>query len=168
MKECQATRDAQAEPLHAAATSLNQWQVHVKATDQLVAGKITLDQAQASWVRTRVQAVQRVRRFHRADATYTAGQYTCPPLVTSEDPPPSLTAVSACRRDIAERGDVLRAARVAIDTWHHHVMDMNMIRARTHVSPARAIRLWNTYWKQGVAELQHYHKQLRQTDDQPC
>jgi Mrp family chromosome partitioning ATPase len=167
VKECQSTWDAQTQPLHAAASSLSQWQLHIKAMNQLVAGKISLDQAQAFWERTRVRAAQRVRRFQRADATYTVGQYSCPTLVTSENPGPRLTAVSACRRDVAQRDDVLRAARVAVDTWHHHVMDMNMLRNHT-MSPARAIRRWNKHWKQGVAELHHYHKQLRQTDNQHC
>jgi hypothetical protein len=91
---------------------------------------------------------------------YTAGRHECAPLVTATNPSPSLTALADCRHNVTQRDDALRAARVAIDTWHHHVTDMNMLRAGT-LSPTRAIRLWNKYWKQGVAQLHHYHKQLR-------
>ena len=167
LQECRSTWDAQTPPLRAAATSLSQWKLHIKAMNRLVAGRISLDQAQAFWERTGVRAAQRVRRFDRADAAYTVGQYSCPTLVTSDDPGPSLRAVSACRRDIAQRDDVLQTARLAIDTWHHHVMDMNKLRDHT-MSPARAIRRWNKSWKQGAADLHHYHKQRRQTDNQSC
>jgi Mrp family chromosome partitioning ATPase len=167
MTECRSIWNAQTAPLHAAAASLEQWQVHVSAMNQLVAGKITLGQAQAFWERTRVEAAQKVRRFHRADRTFAAGQHSCPTLVTSQNPDPDLAALSACRRDIAQRDDALQAARVGIGTWQHHVMDMNMLRAGK-MSPTRALRLWNRYWKQGVAELHHYHKQLHQTDNLHC
>jgi Mrp family chromosome partitioning ATPase len=167
MDDCRSTRHAQTAPLETASKSLQQWQVHIDAMNQLVAGKITLAQANAFWERTRMQAAHRVHRFHRADGSYTAGQYSCPVLVTAENADRGLSRLSACRRDIAQRDDTLRAARVAIDTWHRHVIDMNMLRAGT-LSPARAIRLWNKYWKQGVAELHHYRAQLRQTDNQRC
>jgi Mrp family chromosome partitioning ATPase len=166
MNECRTTRKAQARPLHAAAASMNQWQVHVTAMNQLVAGKITLAQANQFWERTRVKAAQKVHRFHRANGTYQAGHHSCrtPDLARSS---PGLAALTACQHNVAQRDDALQAARDAIHTWHHHVMDMNMLRDGT-MSPARAIRLWNKYWKQGVAELHHYHKQLRQTHNQHC
>ena len=166
MNECRSTRKAQARPLHAAAASVKQWHAHVAAMNQLVAGKITLAQANRFWERTRVKAAQKVHRFDRANGTYHAGQHSCrtPDLARTN---PGLAALTACRRNVAQRDDALRAARVAIHTWHHHVMDMNMLRAGT-ISPTRAIRLWNKYWKQGVAELHHYHKQLRQTHNQHC
>jgi Mrp family chromosome partitioning ATPase len=167
LKECRSTWEAQTQPLRSAARSLSQWRQDIKAMNRLVAGRISLDRAQAFWSRTGVQAAQRVRRFDRADAAYTVGQYSCPTLVTSENPSPRLRTVSACRRDIAQRDDVIQAARLAIDTWHHHVMDMNKLRDRT-MAPARAIQRWNTYWKQGTAELHHYHKQRRQTGNQSC
>jgi hypothetical protein len=167
LQECRSAWDAQTQPLRAAAASLSQWKLDIDAMNRLVAGRISLDQARAFWNRTGVPAAQRVRRFDGADATYTVGQYLCPTLVTSENPGPRLRTVSACRHEIAQRDDVLRAARAAIDTWHQHVMGMNELQDRA-TSPARAIRRWNKYWKHGVAELHHYHKQLRQTDNQSC
>jgi hypothetical protein len=44
---------------------------------------------------------------------------------------------------------------------------MNMLRAGD-MSPVHALRLWNKYWRQGVAELDDYHAQLRQTNNQKC
>ena len=137
------------------------------ATNQLVAGKITLYQATAYWQRTRAHAARTVHRFHQADDAYQAGQHSCRPPDIADDPDASLAAFTACQHNIAQRDDTLRAARAAIDTWHHHLMDMNELRGRT-MAPARAIQRWNTYWKHGAAELHHYHKQRRQTDNQSC
>jgi hypothetical protein len=135
--------------------------------NQLVAGKITLDQANRFWERTRVKAARKVHRFHRTDRTFTAGRHSCRTPDVARSASPGLAALTACQHNVAQRDDALRAARVAIGTWHHHVMDMNMLRAGT-MSPARAVRLWNKYWKQGVAQLHQYHKQLHQTHNQPC
>ena len=44
-------------------------------------------------------------------------------------------------------------------------MNKRLMRADTR-SHARAAERWNTYWKQGVAELHHYRTQLRLTKDQ--
>jgi Mrp family chromosome partitioning ATPase len=161
MAECRSQRNAQSEPLRTAASSLNQWQVHVDAMNQLVAGKITLDQANAFWERSRVQAARKIDRFHSADDAYTAGQDDCrtPPAASNAD----VAALAACQHSIAERDSVLRAARVAIGTWHHHVMDMNQMRAG-NLSPARAVQLWNNSWQDGMAELDKYRALLREAD----
>ena len=76
-------------------------------------------------------------------------------------------AITACRRDIAQRDRAVRAARVAVGTWHHHVMDMNLLRAGK-LSPTRAVRLWQKYWKQGVAELNEYRAELRRAGGESC
>ena len=167
MEECRATWDAQEAPLEAAAKSLEQWQVHVSAMNQLVAGEITLPQATAFWEQTRRQAAHRVHRFESEDGAYQAGEHACPPPDDASNADPDLAALTVCADDVAQRDDVLEAARVAIGTWHHHVMDMNMVRAGT-LSPTRALRLWNKSWHQGAAELHDYRSQLRQTGNQPC
>jgi Mrp family chromosome partitioning ATPase len=167
LAECRSNWAAQTAPLDAAAESLDQWQVHIAAMNQLVAGRITLDQANAFWERTRLQAAQKIHRFHDADDTYTAVQYSCRAPAFARNADTNLPTLSACRRDIAQRDDTIQAARVAINTWHHHVMDMNMLRAGD-MSPARALRLWDKYWRQGVAELDDYRAQLRQTNNQKC
>ncbi|MGH3452978.1 MAG: tyrosine-protein kinase family protein [Nocardioidaceae bacterium] len=161
MAECRSQRKAQSEPLRTAESSLNQWQVHVDAMNQLVAGEITLDQANAFWERSRVRAARKIDRFHSADDAYTAGQYDCrpPPAASNAE----VAVLAACQHSIAERDSVLRAARVAIGTWHHHVMDMNQMRAGD-LSPARAVQLWNNSWQDGMAELDKYRALLREAD----
>jgi Mrp family chromosome partitioning ATPase len=165
--ECRSNWDAQSPPLEAAAASLQQWQVHIGAMNQLVAGKITLDQARAFWEQTRTQAAELVGRFFTADSTYSGGHYQCRRPDLARDADADLAAVSACRHDIAQRNEALHAARVAIGTWHHHVTDMNMLRAGK-MSPTRAVQLWLKYWKQGVDELKKYRAELRQTSGQHC
>jgi Mrp family chromosome partitioning ATPase len=167
MEQCRSTWDAQAEPLATAADSIDQWQVHIDAMNQLVAGKITLAQANAFWARSRIQAADKVHRFESADHTYTAGTHSCRKPDETRVDNPDVLALMACQRAIGQREDALDAARVAIGTWHHHVMDMNMMRAGT-LSPTRAVKLWNQNWRLGAAELVDYRTQLRQTGKLGC
>ena len=166
-EECRSTWDAQTAPLEAAAKSLQLWQVHVDAMNQLVAGKITLDQVDAFWERTRMQAANQVRRFHSADSAYQADQHPCGAPDVARNTDAGLAALTACQQSVTQRDDTLEAARVAIDTWHHHTMDMNMLHAGTP-STARTVRLWNKSWRQERAELDDYRSQLQQTDNRNC
>jgi hypothetical protein len=165
MAGCRTNWDAQATPLEAAGASLQQWQVHIDAMNQLVAGKITLDQANVFWEQTRVQAAEKVERFLSADGAYTDGHYRCRTPGRAENA--DQATLSACQHSIAQRDNALQAARVAIGTWHHHVMDMNMLRAGK-MSPSRAVQLWLKSWKQGVDELKEYRTQLNQTNNERC
>jgi hypothetical protein len=167
MKQCRSTWDAQAAPLATAADSIDQWQVHIDAMNQLVAGKITLAQATAFWEQTRIKAADKVNRFQTADDTYIAGTHSCRKPEGTRVDNPGVLALMACKRAIAQRNDALEAARVAIGTWHHHVMDMNMVRAGT-LSPTRAVQLWNQNWRLGAAELDDYRTQLHQTGNLSC
>ncbi len=167
MKQCRSTWDAQAAPLATAADSIDQWQVHIDAMNQLVAGKITLAQANAFWEKTRIKAADKVNRFQTADKTYTTGRHACQKPEGTRVDNPAVLALMACKRAIDQRDDALGAARVAIGTWHHHVMDMNMVRAGT-LSPTRAVKLWNQNWRIGAAELDDYRTQLRQTSNLSC
>jgi Mrp family chromosome partitioning ATPase len=167
LANCQSHWDAQMAPLDAAKGSMTQWLLHIGAMNQLVAGEITMSQASAYWAKTRVGAAQKVERFFDADSSYADGEYACPaPAPTWRDDPDAAT-LSACRRGLAQREEAIQAARVAIETWHHHVMDMNMLRAGT-MSPNRAVQLWNKYWRQGAAEAHDYHVQARQALQQHC
>jgi Mrp family chromosome partitioning ATPase len=165
--DCRSHWNAQDEPLETAASSMEQWQVHIDAMNQLVAGKITLRQASAFWEKTRVRAGQKVERFFDADSAYTAGEYSCRAPATARHGDPGLVTLSGCRRGITQREEAIQAARVAIETWHHHVVDMNMLRAGK-MSSTRAVRLWNKYWRQGAAEVHDYRVQLRQAGHQSC
>jgi Mrp family chromosome partitioning ATPase len=167
LAECRSSWDAQSAPLDAAEASLNQWHAHIAAMNQLVAGEITLDQANAFWERTRVQAAQKVHRFTSADDAYTDGDHACRTPERARNTEVDLTALSACQKDVAQRDQALQAARVTIGTWHNHVMDKNQLRAG-NLSPTRAVKLWLKSWKEGAAELKDYRAQLRQTHDASC
>jgi Mrp family chromosome partitioning ATPase len=167
LEECRSTWKAQKAPLKTAADSLNQWDVHITAMNQLIAGKITLAQANAFWEQTRVQASQKVHRFHNADRRYVGGDHACRTPAVAEDSEVDLSELAACENQIQQRDEALGAARVAIDSWDHHVMDMNQLRAG-EISPDRAVRLWLKYWKQGAADLKAYQVQLDRADGDRC
>jgi hypothetical protein len=158
---CRAVRSSQSEALRAAARTLAQWQTHVRAMNQLVAGEITLGQAAKSWNATRIGAARRVEAFRSADAEVaSAGRCSAsaePTRSTADDDP-----VATCVRSVGLRVDALEAARVSIQTWHHHLRDMEPLRTG-QMSPARATRLWLENWREGVKELDGYDDLLRRT-----
>lgn len=140
-------------PLRRAASSIDQWEVHVGAMNQLVTGAITLQQATAFWNRTRVGARQRVDRFERAWTRLQRQGLDCPsPGMLPSGSPPQLRS---CSREVAADLRVLHAANTAIATWRRHVEAMNMLRMGK-MSPSTATQLWLTMWHRGQQEIRTY------------
>jgi hypothetical protein len=167
VKECRTVWEAQEQPLQAAATSLAQWQVHVDAMNQLVAGEITFAQATAFWEQTRIQAEDNVTAFTEADGEYIASDPSCPTPVMPDGIAVDAEALAACEDGIEARDEALDAARVSIRSWHHHVIDMDLLRAG-QLSPELALELWRRYWRQGVDELAGYREQLGEAEQESC
>ncbi len=165
--ECRTVWAAQEQPLEAAAVSLAQWQVHVDAMNQLVAGEITFAQATAFWEQTRIQAVDKVMAFTEVDGDYVASDPSCPTPVLPEGIAVDTEALAACEDGIEARDQALEAARVSIRTWHHHVIDMDLLRDGK-LSPELALELWRRYWRQGADELAAYRERLREADQESC
>ncbi|WP_133241215.1 hypothetical protein [Nocardioides gansuensis] len=167
VEECRRVWEAQEQPLQAAAISLAQWQVHVDAMNQLVAGEITFAQATAFWEQTRILATDNVTAFTEADGEYVASDPSCPTPVTPDGIAVDTEALAACDEGIEARDETLDAARVSIRTWHHHVIDMDLLRAG-QLSPELALELWRRYWRQGVDELNAYREQLGEAKQESC
>ncbi len=167
VEECRTVWEAQEQPLQAAETSLAQWQVHVDAMNQLVAGEITFAEATAFWEQTRIQAADNVTAFTEADGGYVASDPSCPTPVMPEGIVVDTESLAACEDGIEARDEVLDAARVSIRSWHHHVIDMDLLRAGK-LSPELALELWRRYWRQGVDELAAYREQLGEAEQESC
>ncbi len=167
VEECRGVWEAQEQPLQAAAVSLAQWQLHVDAMNQLVADEITFAQATAFWEQTRVQAADNVTAFTEADSGYVASDPSCPTPVVPDGIVVDTEALTACEDGIEVRDQALDAARVSIRTWHHHVIDMDLLRAGK-LSPELALELWRRYWRQGVEELAAYREQLGRAEQESC
>lgn len=144
-------------PLEAAGPALDQWDVHVGAMNQLVAGEITLQQATQFWERTRQGAHRNVERFHTAMADLKATGIDCPaPDLVGRAP----TEVRSCARLVDAELGVLRAARSSVRTWGTHVHHMDMLRMGT-MSPDDATAMWVTMWQRGVQEIRDYRTAMQ-------
>ncbi|MFC4786248.1 hypothetical protein ACT8ZV_17355 [Nocardioides sp. MAHUQ-72] len=150
--------------LQAAAPALDQWEVHVGAMNQLVSGAISLQQATQFWNQTRVGAHQRLARFRAADRSLAVRAGACP---APEGLPDAPAALRSCSRVVAHDRTTLDTARTSIDTWEHHVHDMEMLRSG-RLSPAAATQMWLASWRQGVRELDAYHAARRERQRQLC
>jgi hypothetical protein len=152
---CQRQYAAQTPVLGAAARSIRQWEVHVGAMNQLVAGEITLDQASAFWSRTRIGAQGRVDDFRRAEDDYTAGTHQCP---APRDTGP--TGLRECSRTVELRDRVIGVARRSIATWAMHVRDLERLRTGK-LDPAKASAMWQKSWRRGQDQIDAYRDALR-------
>lgn len=150
LRSCQAVWRSQSTTMRAADRSLAQWQVHVDAMNQLVAGKISLDQAKAFWSRTRVGAAARVKRFETAAGWYATVAPRCGATTAGTS-----RALSSCRVGVRARDRAIQAGTVAVTTWKHHIMDMEALRAGK-ITPQHALRMWVMNWHLGVRQLKAY------------
>lgn len=161
---CRAVSRHQTLALNAADASLAQWQVHVGAMNKLVAGEITLAQAQAFWEQTRVGAHRLIARYRAAALAFAQLDARCPAARSGGDEP---TALRACRSAVAAEGQALQAGDTAIATWRRHVRDMDMLRMG-HLSPAKATMMWRRSWRTGVEQLHAYRAAARAARRSSC
>lgn len=145
-------------PLRRAASSVDQWEVHVGAMNKLVVGAISLRQANAFWSQTRVGAHHLVAEFERASARLQRHGVDCPqPTLLPSGSSPQLRS---CARQVAADVRVLDAARTAIGTWRRHVRDMDMLRMGK-MTPVTAGRMWLAMWQRGQHEIDSYREAAR-------
>ncbi len=161
---CRQVHDDQEQPLRDAATAMDQWAIHVGAMNQLVVGAITLPQANQFWNQTRVGAMAHLQAFATSDGKYQQRTYRCPAPAEKRS---SMDPLVVCERSVADRTRVLKLARVALATWGHHVMHMEMLREGT-MSPARATQLWLQSWRAGQEQIDRYRGALSTAREATC
>ena len=161
LASCRQASTTQARDLKAAQASLDRWKTHIRAMNQLVAGKITPEQAKAFWTASRTGAAQEVARFEAVDKQTRGVSTECSAPPGLDDHSAHLTQLAACRQAADAQEAELNSGRTAITTWRHHIRDMELLRAGK-ISPFVGLMRWNKNWKKGDAELQHY-REMRKT-----
>jgi hypothetical protein len=159
LARCQSGWRQETAPLTAAARSLAQWRVHVGAMNQLVAGKISLPQAQAFWSSTRVAAAARADRFQQAWSAFRNAFTGCRGKRIEQLATGNAVQLRSCAAGVAARRHALASAATAVDTWQHHIGDMEMFRMG-RMTPAQATATWLQNWRLGVAQLSAYDRAL--------
>lgn len=152
--------------LTAARPAMGQWEQHIAAMNQLVAGKITLTQAVSYWSRSRVRAERHVRAFEAADRSFRSTSASVCPAATAR-PPGASTDLAACAEAAGAAGTTLAAARTSMRTWSHHIRDMERLRTGA-LSPTMAQQMWLQTWKQGARELRVYQHDETRSEQLGC
>ena len=145
--ECQALLAAKSTALIRADTTMDQWQQHVDAMNQLVAGKIDLDQAVAFWEESEQGAVDNLSAFYDALTYVQNSAHRC------------RTDSQVCKDTDAALSSSLSRAETAADTWHHHIEDMQAL-MRGEITPEQAAAAWEAKWRSGNRELKQYRRHL--------
>ncbi len=163
LTRCSSVYAAQQKPLHAAASAMAQWEVHIGAMNKLVLGVITLPQATQFWNQTRDGAHARLRAYAAADSRLNQLTIRCPTPGLQAVPGPLLR----CERAVAANGQVLHLAHLALPTWRHHVRDMEMLRMGT-MSPTMATQMWLQSWHAGQGQVTRYRAAVQATQGLGC
>ena len=165
MRRCRDAATAMKPALVSAASSVDQWEVHVGAMNKLVVGAISLQQATAFWNQTRVGASRRIAAFDRDWTRVKQTGLDCP--APAQLPAEAPQELRSCAREVAADLRVLSTARSAIGTWTHHVHAMNMLRMG-RMSPATATQMWLGMWRRGQQQIGTYRAAVRAAQREPA
>ncbi|MGZ4489616.1 MAG: hypothetical protein ACXVEU_02060 [Nocardioidaceae bacterium] len=165
--DCRARWGAQGLVLQEAAPALQQWRVHIGAMNQLVAGTISLGQAQAFWTRTRHGAVRRTDRFEQAVQQYRASRPPACVMPAHSAVVSRMRALRSCVAAVAARQAAVVSAKTTIATWRRHIGDMERLRSGA-MSPTMAQQMWLRNWHLGAAQLRDYHRAVGRAQDVRC
>lgn len=149
--ELAACRDAASDANHAvdaADSSIDQWQLHIDAMNQLVAGEITLDGARKFWAKSKVKSKEKAHAFRVADQRYREGE-KCTAPDTGRD------QRTACAARVKAANQPLSEARTAVKQWEHHIHAMDL-EADGKLTPAQVTKMWLASWKAGIRQVGEY------------
>jgi hypothetical protein len=157
---CRHASEQQAGAALAADRTLDQWRLHIQAMNRLVAGRITLDQANRYWERTRIGANRNATAFMNRYAALHPLEHQCLTKVDGMQADQVGPRLNACAKAVRALGTALGLGRVATATWTHHIDDMDAMRAGK-ITPTQATAMWVHKWHLGARQLSTYDRALR-------
>lgn len=159
---CRTARQLVNEDLVATSGAIQQWRIHVDAMSQLVAGKITLQQASAFWASTRVEGARSLAFWDQVDQHYrTAGTSCTVPSAAGQN-----ARLLTCQRRQQGADTLLARARTTLTDWRMHIGAMEALRAGK-LDPGTAVRMWQQMWPRGAKTLKAYDAAYSQYDALP-
>lgn len=167
VRHCRDAWRLQGSDLRAARASLDQWNLHVTAMNQLVAGEITVQRARQFWSNTRRGAKERLFDFHQADRRYTHADESCSKAYAVRAETTINTNLNHCATAMVSRDKVLSYARIALDTWQEHIQQMEAFSAGK-VTPAQQSQMWVQMWHAGQYQMREYRDAINEAKDAAC
>jgi len=147
---CRTRWSEQVRVAFAADAVLDQWQLHLDAMNQFVAGDITLDQLLAFWKRSQVAAEQNVDFFAAVDRDLRSSTVRC-----RVDPYQRQGTLGTCAAATSAFARALMAARTAVQSWEHHMADLVALQSGGLTAEA-ASDMWSGSSGDSQRELRTY------------
>jgi len=155
LTRCRRLFSREVDVLDAAAASMDQWRLHIAAMNDLVAGRITLEQANKFWESTRVGALRNVAQFKRADTSLRGAGLGCTVPTDAAATKRVRDTVTECMAATLRYAATIDVARDAVGTWLHHIHEMEALR-NGQATPQQALNAWLRKWRLGAQQLRTY------------
>ena len=141
---CQQLVTERAQVVLFADTTLDQWRLHIKAMNQLLAGEITAEEATEFWTESERGAKRNISHFRHSIHG-----------LSNDD-----CRVQDCRAARAFH-DAIAVARPTARTWLQHMRDMDALMAGK-ITLEQAAESWTQLRKMGERQLARYDRENRQ------
>jgi hypothetical protein len=147
--------------IEASESGAQNWQGHIQARSDGMAGLITNEEMREIWRITREPGPQDIETFSAANDDYAAVQGVCVELAEANAEFPEACTVSA---DLA--AEAVEAARTLLGEWHGHLQNMAKF-ADGGMTANEAQSEWETAWARAPDDLAAYDEAVAAFDDAP-
>jgi hypothetical protein len=163
MEDCRDRVRATDRVLEAAEAGITHWSAHVAAERRAAAGKITVDERQAIFRRTRLAGPTDQQRYTEAVKDHRKITASCGEV---EDADAKIrTVLAKCQKRSKAQRPVLAAAADAMRDWKNHLADMQRSR-EVHVQNAQGI--WLEAYRAAHPHIKAYDKAVDKFDAPRC
>jgi hypothetical protein len=149
LTHCQKATALANDAIEAADASIDQWELHIDAMNQLVGGEITLDQARKFWAKSKVASKEKARAFRDVDGRHRNSELDCTGPIGADK------RRAQCVDRLAAAEQALTEARKAVKQWEHHIHAMDL-EAAGKLTPQQVTRMWLASWKAGIHQVGDY------------
>jgi hypothetical protein len=152
---CVTAYDEGGKAVEAARNSVGDWAAHIRAMDDLEAGRHTEEHTKNIWAVTRLRGPDRVTKYLKADDAYKAARDACADIKPSGLSAGQRAALDDCQDVGAQIDTALATADDSISEWRGHLENMAKRRAGT-LDPDVAMDKWLAAYEKAPANIQKF------------
>jgi len=163
LRACEAGVDSADAVLAAAKAGVGHWAMHVQAQTDANARKISVDQMQTLFKKTRLAGPADERRYRDAVSAYEDAKASCSSVKGADRA--TAAALRSCQQRAEAQRPVLAAAANGMQDWKSHLAAMQRNR-EGHVANPEGV--WLAAWRAAPPHINAYKKAAQDFDAPRC